>query len=248
MSDELPDPFEIARRYQHLRVADVCDALDGLGYFGIGLLDAEIRPLFEGMRFWGPALTVRCVPANRPMWKLDTTDEVVASHDLWFATVGHAFRMLPEVREGHVIVTDTGGAGEVGYWGSNSALRFTTAGAVGIVTDGQCRDSDELIHQQTPICSRGRGRTILPGRLQMVETQTRISCGGVHIKPGDIVGCDGDGVVAVPLHVARDVATHAVAVLLADMRARLEAYEEAGIEPDSTVDVAAIEHYYRQFD
>ncbi|MBM3499863.1 MAG: RraA family protein, partial [Armatimonadetes bacterium] len=49
--------------YAPLRVVDVCDALDGIGHFGVGLMDPEIRPLWSGMRFWGPALTIRCVPA-----------------------------------------------------------------------------------------------------------------------------------------------------------------------------------------
>src|SRR5262245_26454733 len=70
------DPFHIRKFYEPLRVADVCDGLDGIGYFDVGLVNQEIRPLWLGMRFWGVALTLRCVPANRPMWKLDTTDDV----------------------------------------------------------------------------------------------------------------------------------------------------------------------------
>src|SRR4051812_20877355 len=60
----------ISDQYRYLRVVDVCDALDGIGYFDLTLMSPEIRPLWLGMKFWGPALTVRCVPANRPMWKL----------------------------------------------------------------------------------------------------------------------------------------------------------------------------------
>ena len=44
------------------------DALDGIGYFNIGLMDKEVRPLWQGMHFWGEAATIRCVPSNRPMW------------------------------------------------------------------------------------------------------------------------------------------------------------------------------------
>ena len=60
------DPFELRRLYHHLRVVDVCDALDGIGYFDIGLMSPEVRPLWPGMKFWGVAFTIRCVPANRP--------------------------------------------------------------------------------------------------------------------------------------------------------------------------------------
>ena len=62
--------MNVAALYKYLRVVDVVDAMDGIGYFDIGLLDPEIRPLWLGMRFWGPAATVRCVPSNRPFLRL----------------------------------------------------------------------------------------------------------------------------------------------------------------------------------
>ena len=64
------DPFELLKLYKYLRVADVCDGMDGVGHFDTGLMAPEVRPLWHGMRFWGTAFTLRCVPANRPMWKL----------------------------------------------------------------------------------------------------------------------------------------------------------------------------------
>lgn|GEM_PF-3719206 len=71
------DQFKLRKHYDSLRVVDVVDTLDGIGYFDIGLVSGDIRPLWEGMKFWGVAFTVRCVPANRPMWKLDTKEEIV---------------------------------------------------------------------------------------------------------------------------------------------------------------------------
>ena len=237
------DTFDLLPSYDPLRVADVCDAMDGIGYFDIGLMSREVRPLWEGMKFWGVAFTVRCVPANRHMWKLDTTDEIVRAHGIWFDEVGN-LRYQDQIRSGHVIVTDTGGAREVGQWGSSNSLSMVAAGAVGIVTDGYCRDTDELILQKTPICSKERGRTIIPGRIEVVEVQSRVSCGGVQVEPGDIIGCDGDGVVVVPQRLARDVATHGKAILIADMKARRRLYERLGMTFDSTVDVEKAEAYF----
>jgi 4-hydroxy-4-methyl-2-oxoglutarate aldolase len=134
------DPFAIAKLYKYLRVVDVADALDGIGYFDIGLMAPEIRPLWLGMKFWGPALTMRCVPSNRPMWKLDTTEDIVHAHGIWFKEVGNK-GINDLVQPGHVVITDTGGAKEVGYWGSANSLSVIAAGAVGIVTDGYCRDT-----------------------------------------------------------------------------------------------------------
>ena len=63
---------------------------------------------------------------------------------------------------------------------------------MGIVTDGYCRDTAEVIPQRTPICARARGRTIIAGRIEVVEVQTRVGCDGVQAWPGDIVGCDDE--------------------------------------------------------
>jgi regulator of RNase E activity RraA len=238
-----PDPFELRKRYKYLRVVDVADAMDGIGYFNIGLMSPEVRPLWLGMKFWGPALTIRCVPSNRPMWKLETTEDIVNSHGIWFKEVGY-LGLGDRVKEGHVIVTDTGGSPEVGYWGSNNALGMVAAGAVGIVTDGYCRDTAEVTLQKTPVCARARGRTIIPGRIMIAEVEVPVGCGGVQVRPGDMVGCDDDGLIVVPQEIAAEVAVHAQAILLADMRGRRKLYERLGMPMDETVDVEMVEAYY----
>ncbi len=239
------DTYALLPRFKYVRVVDVADAMDGIGYFDIGLMDPAVRPLWLGMKWWGVAVTQRCVPSNRPMWKLNTTEEIVDAHGVWFREVGH-IGLGDVVKPGSVIVTDTGGSAEVGFWGSNNALGMVAAGAVGIVTDGYCRDTYEVTLQKTPICARLRGRTIIPGRIMTVEVQTTIACGGVQVRPGDIVGCDDDGVLVVPQEVAGEVVGHAVAILLADMKGRRRLYERLGMPMDETVDVARVESYYQK--
>lgn len=242
-----PDAFSLRALYKHLRVVDVCDALDGIGYFNLTLMSRDVRPLWPGMRFWGVALTIRCVPARRPMWKLSTTEDIVNAHGLWFSEVGNVdYGGL--LQEGHVLVTDTGGSGEVGFWGSNNSLGVIARGAVGIVTDGYCRDTAEIALQRTPVCARAIGRTIIPGRIEAIEVQSTIGCGGVQVRPSDIIGCDDDGVVVVPVEVAHEVAIHARAVLLADMKGRRGLYERLGLPMDETVDVQAVERYYAELE
>jgi regulator of RNase E activity RraA len=243
---EKKDAFAICRLYKYLRAADVSDALDGIGHFNLGLMSPEIRPLWAGMKFWGVAFTLRCIPANRPMWRLGSTEEIVDAHGKWFEKVP-ALDIGSRIKPGHVIVTDTGGSPEVGYWGSFNTLCMRAAGAVGIVTDGCARDTAEIVLQKVPLCARARGRTIMPGRLQELEAEVPIGCGGVQVRSGDIVGCDDDGVIVVPLEAAEEVAIHARAVLLHDMRMRRGMYERLGMEMDATVDYETVEAYYEQF-
>lgn len=234
---------DLASMYKLLRVVDVCDALDGIGYFDIGLVSPEVRPLWLGMKFWGPAATIRLVPSNRPMWSLGSTEEIVRAHGVWFDAVGRT-GLPADAVAGHVVVTDSGGSKECGYWGSENSMAQMELGTVGIVTDGYCRDTAEVARQKTPICARVRGRTIIPGRVMVAEVQGTVACGGAQVRPGDIVGCDDDGVVVVPKEIAEEVAEHARAILLADMHARRRHYEKLGLPLDSTVDFEAVERYY----
>lgn len=237
------DAADLNSLYKHLRVADVADALDGIGYFNITLMSPEVRPLWQGMQFWGQAATIRCVPSNKPMWKLDSTQDIVEAHRIWFERYGH-LKLPDDLPRGHVVVTESGGGPEVGFWGSENTMAHVGKGAVGIITDGYCRDTGEVVLQRTPVVARHRGRTIIPGRIEVVEVQGTIACGGVQVNPGDMVGCDDDGVVVVPAAVAEEVATHARAILLADMNARRKHYEAQGKPADSSIDVDAVLAYY----
>ncbi|MCX7017081.1 MAG: RraA family protein [Candidatus Sumerlaeota bacterium] len=239
-----PDPFEIVKLYKPLRVVDVSDGMDGYGYFDRGLMDPAIRPLWLGMKFWGVAFTLRCVPARRPMWPLNDPEQIADAHGVWFREVGRE-QWQSGIQAGHVIITNAGGAHEAGLWGSANSLGMMAKGVVGIVTDGHCRDTAEVALQKTPICARERGRTITPGRLEVAESQTPVGCGGVQVRPGDIIGCDDDGVVVVPLEIAEKVALPARMILLKDMRGRAKQYERLGLPPDPTIDFQAVEKYYK---
>jgi regulator of RNase E activity RraA len=62
-----------------------------------------------------------------------------------------------------------------------------------------------------------------------------INCGGVKVRPGDIVVADDDGVIVVPREVAPEVAKWARKELETDKQARRKLYEELGMPLDETV-------------
>lgn len=233
----------LATRFgKFLRVTDVSDGLDAVGRADLTLLDPAIRPLWMGMRFWGPALTLRVVPTNRRLPVIDCKD-ALKQHGMWDQMGGMRARLNP--KPGHVIVTSTNGARETGYWGSNNSMAMEAAGIVGIVTDGHARDTDEIIMQKNPVACRGIGRTIIPGRVELMDVDVPVGCGGVMVRPGDIVGCDWDGAVVVPIEVAEDVLCIAARIAVDDKRARRRLYEKLGKTPDETVDWEAAAEYYK---
>jgi 4-hydroxy-4-methyl-2-oxoglutarate aldolase len=243
VSTQGKDPYALAARFnKYLRVTDVTDGLDAVGRADLTLLDPLIRPLWMGMRFWGPAVTMRVLPTNRRMPAIDRKD-ALQQHSLWSKSGGmHA---ALSTKPGCVIVTSTNGARECGYWGSNNSMAMQADGVVGIVTDGNARDTDEIILQKNPVACRGMGRTIIPGRVELMEVNVPVACGGVMIRPGDIVGCDWDGFVVVPFEVAEEVLFFAASIAIDDKKSRRRLYEKLGKAPDETVDWESVAEYFK---
>ncbi len=250
---EKKDAYALAERFRHyLRVTDVTDGLDAVGRPDMMLVSREIRPLWMGMHFWGPAVTMRVLPTNTPMPAPLKPEDALKQHPIWGEMGKAGARGLPfvdgiaeHVRKGCVVVTSTGGARECGWWGSMNSMRIEARGAAGIVTEGVCRDTDEVILQRTPVACAGIGRPIIPGRTELAEVQAPVSLGGVLVRPGDIVGCDWDGVVVVPLEVAEDVLVVAARIAVDDKRKRKELYDQLGKPHDETVDWEGAGEYFK---
>jgi 4-hydroxy-4-methyl-2-oxoglutarate aldolase len=237
------DPYALAARFnKFLRVTDVTDGLDAVGRADLTLLDPSIRPLWMGMHFWGPAVTIRVIPTNRRMPVIDRK-EALLQHDLWDKSGGTHAKL--STKPGCVIVTSTNGARECGYWGSSNSMSMQANGVIGIVTDGYARDTDEIVLQKNPVACRGIGRTIIPGRVELMDVNVPVACGGVMVRPGDIVGCDWDGVVVVPIEVAEDVLYFAATIAVADKKSRRRLYEKLGKKPDETVDWESAAEYFK---
>ena len=227
-----------------MRVTDVTDGLDAVGRADRCLLDPAIRPLWMGTRFFGPAVTMRVVPTSRTMPILGR-DQALRQHGIWSEMGGWNIKVEEHTKSGCVVVTSVNGAKETGIWGSNNTMGMQAAGVAGIVTDGQCRDTDEVILQKIQIACRGIGRGIIPGRVDTVGMQEVVGCGGVQVRPGDIVGCDWDGVIVVPIEVAEDVLAFAARIAIDDKKARRRLYDKTGRKPDESVDWEAAQEYYK---
>ena len=104
---------------------------------------------------------------------------------------------------------------------------------------------DEIVLQRNPVACRGIGRTIIPGRVELMDVAAPVGCGGVLVRPGDIVGCDWDGVVVVPIEVAEDVLCIAARIAVDDKKARRRLYDKLGRKPAETVDWEATAAYFK---
>jgi regulator of RNase E activity RraA len=170
----------------------VADVLDRLGYREQALR-ADIRPLFSGARAAGMARTVRTIPAPEFSPVEPYKGEMAAVDDL---------------RPGDVMVVSEC---HWSFWGELLSTAARHRGCRGVVIDGYTRDTRAIIAMGFPVFCRGIHPADSLGRLDVVEHDVLIDCGGVLVQPGDLILADDDGVVVVPQGIAEQVLTAAEA-------------------------------------
>jgi 4-hydroxy-4-methyl-2-oxoglutarate aldolase len=233
---------EILKLYEDLRVADVSDGMDIVGLRDIGLMGQEITALWKDIenfnhQFRGIAVTARYVPTNKVVENPIPSDHFKKWEGEWYSSISPE-PFVEFLKQGSVVIIDCSGDGDTGSVGSFNSLAWVEKGAVGIVSNGGIRDTDEIIKQEIPVYldKDNRGRGIRPGRNELESVQKPVVIGGVLIYPGDVVVADGDGVIVVPREYAEDVAVAAKGILENDKAARKSLYEKLGIPLDHTVE------------
>lgn len=223
---------ELLKLFAPLRVADVRDGMDWMGYHFYGTLDKNIRPLWR-TRICGIARTARYLPFEGPTPLLRGEEYTQWSN--WYYNNVATYPWIEEIEDGDVIVLDMSGV-DVGLMGSDNTLACVAKGARGFITNGGgIRDTDECILQKVPVWSYFASQKMDQARIRFSEKNVPVAIGGVAIYPGDVIVADSDGVIAVPRAVARDVAKFASRELHNDKNNRKAKYDVLGWAHDKTV-------------
>lgn len=235
------DDRRILQAFEGLRVADVSDGMDFVGLPDVGLMDPQVHALWKDTRdfahrFVGIAVTARYVPTQRPAATGGQPyDQFRGWEGKWYNELSpEPFQEL--IRPGTAVVIDEAPDADVGSIGSYNILAWKLDGAVGVVTDGTARDTDEVITQKVPLYFRKPGRGIRPGRNEIESVNRPVVVGGVLVNPGDVVVADGDGVIVVPREVALQVAEFAHRIIDADKAARRDLYRRGGLPEDPSIE------------
>lgn len=112
------------------------------------------------------------------------------------------------IKAGDVLVVDAFGETETSVLGGLMCGLCKAAGVDGIIVDGSVRDIDEARILDVPVISKSVSprSTHTPGsqRTEPFEFNTSIVCGGVLVKPGDVIVADEIGVSVVPQEILEE--------------------------------------------
>ena len=173
-----PDPALVAELAQY-STTQIADTGGPVGVVGPAL-----RRLAGGTEVCGPAVTVWTAPGD----------------------IVFVLKAVDSVARGDVLVVDSGGREDAAVVGDIVGATIADLGCAGLVVDGAVRDVDGLDAVGLPTFARAAhpatGSKQGPGAINVV-----IQCGGVTVRPGDVVRADGSGLVVVPReHLATVVA------------------------------------------
>ncbi len=187
----------ILTRLQELCVAVVCDAMDSLK-IPSALVHSGIRR-FSGNRMVGRARTIERIPQPMNATQADIDPALGMGTQMVMDSSG----------PGTVIVVAAQGLETAGLSGDNMATRCVGVGVAGVLVDGAIRDIDAIRGMNLTVYARTTAPRMGLGRAVTLSIDKPVVCGGVYIRPGDIVFGDADGVVVIPEARAEEIVKEA---------------------------------------
>ncbi len=140
-----------------------------------GVMDYLIKPLDIKSHVVGRAFPVQCQPGDN-----------LAFHQ----GIAHA-------KQGDVIVFACGGYTSSGHFGDMMANACKAKGIAGVIIDGTCRDTQDIIELGFPVFAKGSCPAGTEKSTDAVLHQP-VQCGGIEVKEGDLIIGDCDGIVVIP--------------------------------------------------
>ena len=150
-------------------------------------MDYHIKPWVGDKRIVGRAVTVD-VPAGE--------GDLIADAIL-------------QLKKGDVLVIAGKGCCDYSYWGDFRSFCARTAGAAGVVIDGAFRDVEECREIGLPVFARAV-TCITAAKKGTGSINVPVSCGGVCVRPGEIIVGDDNGVCVIDPAEANEIMERAL--------------------------------------
>jgi 4-hydroxy-4-methyl-2-oxoglutarate aldolase len=155
-----------------------------------GFMDYSLRCLVKGAKVVGPAITVRTAGAD--------------------STVVH--KAMEIATKGDVVVVDRCGDMRHACWGGVVTLAASIRGVAGAIVDGLATDGEEIEKMGFPLYCRGISALTTKLLGYGGEINTVIQCGGVVVKPGDLIVADSNGIIVLDPEIAKPLGERALSM------------------------------------
>ena len=121
-------------------------------------------------------------------------------HLLWAAgTLCAGDRGYRSLLLGEIAIVATGESKRNAPWGELLSTAARARGCRGAVIDGLVRDVRAIQKLGFPVFAAGIKPVDSRGRGIVVDYNVPVRCGGIVVRPGDLIVADYDGVVAIPV-------------------------------------------------
>jgi 4-hydroxy-4-methyl-2-oxoglutarate aldolase len=177
-----------------LFVALFSDTLDALGFRNQAFAP-QIRPLDDELVMVGRART----GLYRDVYHVAEGEN---PYELEIA-------LIDDLKPGEVPVLACGKSGRIAPWGGLLTTACIARGAAGCITDGLVRDIKAIRKLAFPVFHGGIGPLDSRGRGVVAAIDIPVECGGVHVRPGDLIVGDADGAIAIPRTIEDEVLARA---------------------------------------
>jgi regulator of RNase E activity RraA len=124
----------------------------------------------------------------------------------------HSVEMIDEAKPGDVGVIVMEGTLDIAAMGNLMATAAVERGMAGMVLDGAIRDLWDVRRMGLTVYARSKSPRTAVGHYATVAKNVAVDCGGVTVRPGDIIVADEDGVVVVPQEHGAEVLKQAQAI------------------------------------
>ncbi len=173
-------------KFKELPVSNVADSINDLFCMSINI---KLMNDNKDLRMLGTALTVKTL----------ATDNLMVN------------KAVDMGQPGDVIVVDAGGNCNKALIGELMAQYASSKNLAGFIINGCIRDIATISEIDFPVYARGVNPQG-PVKHGPGEINTTISCGGVVVRPGDIILGDADGIVVVKPEEAEKIARKATEI------------------------------------
>ena len=173
---------------KELFTAVICDVLDDLGYRNQNL-SGQIRPVIQNSSLAGRARTILAA-------------DVYTMPDVPYEMEIEA---VDSVTKNEIIVAATNHSTTNAIWGELLATYTMLKGARGAIIDGCSRDIRKITEMGFRLFTAGINPLDSKGRCLVIDYNCEIICGGVKVRPNDMVFADIDGIVVIPREVENEV-------------------------------------------